>query len=226
MKYIFTILLLFFSTRIIEAKTLFTVCADYSNDGNPINSYAEWNIQRSGNFMYIFVKSDQLLTKKYFIRIEKLYGRTDSTFLLFDQFELKKDSSKNWVANKYTFLRSGIYKFLLFENDDNTPVETYYTTILYTDQTYIDDGFTDTWFYRNSTLRFCDSIHNEQLIGTKDIFIAQPKETKITMYISQPDRLELKTDRILAKIYKLENNEKKFLYTDIFFTNYKWRWTF
>ena len=58
------------------------------------------------------------------------------------------------------------------------------------------------------------------------MFKAQPNETKITIYISQYDKLWLKTDRMLAKIYKIEKNEKKFLFTDVFFTQYNWKWTF
>ena len=76
------------------------------------------------------------------------------------------------------------------------PTNTYYTTILYTEDTYVEDGFVDTWYYRNTDFRFCDSIQNEKLFGVKDVFKAQPNETKITMYISQYDKLWLKTDRM------------------------------
>lgn len=225
MRKIILVLFLFCAIKNVEAKNIFTVCAQFDSSGNPINSYTEWNIQRSGNFMYIFFKADYLLTKKYHVRIEKQYNRIDSTFLLFDRFDLKNDNSKNWIANKYTFLKSGIYKFLLFEGENETPIETYYTTILYTNETYIDDGFVDTWYYINTDFKFSDSTKNDSLFSIKDIFKAQPQETKITMYISQYEKLWLKTDRILAKIYALENNEKKLLYTDVYFTKYNWKWT-
>ena len=226
MKQIVIFFLFCCSINTIDASTIFTVCADYDNTGNPINSYNIWSVKRAGNFMYIFLKSDQLLTKKYHVRIEKQYNRNDTSFLLFDRFDLKNDGTKNWIANKYTFLKSGIYKFLLFEDEIETPINTYYTTILYTEDTYVEDGFVDTWYYRNTDFRFCDSIQNEKLFGVKDVFKAQPNETKITIYISQYDKLWLKTDRMLAKIYKIEKNEKKFLFTDVFFTQYNWKWTF
>ena len=200
MKQIIIFLLFCCSINTIDASTIFTVCADYDNTGNPINSYNIWSVKRAGNFMYIFLKSDQLLTKKYHVRIEKQYNRNDTSFLLFDRFDLKNDGTQNWIANKYTFLKSGIYKFLLFEDEIETPINTYYTTILYTEDTYVEDGFVDTWYYRNTDFGFCDSI--------------------------QYDKLWLKTDRMLAKIYKIEKNEKKFLFTDVFFTQYNWKWTF
>lgn len=226
MKYFIILLLVFGSVNKIEAANIFTVCADYDSTGNPKNMYQNWLTQRGGNFMYIFFKADHLLTKKYRVRIEKLYNRIDTTYLLFDRFTLKNDGKKNWVANKYTFLKSGNYRFLLFEDDSETPIETYYTAISYTDETYTDDGFVDTWYYKNTEFRFCDSVSNSKLVGVKDVFKIQPVETKVTIYITHEQNKPLRTDRILAKVYNITNNEKKYVYTDVFFSEYNWQWTF
>jgi hypothetical protein len=72
---------------------------------------------------------------------------------------------------------------------------------------------------------FCDSIYKDELIGVNDTFSLN-LEKNITIYIGNETGKNLRTDRIIGKIYKLAENNKTLYRTDIYFTKYTWQWTF
>lgn len=221
---LFILLFFLLLTFSLSANNLFLLCSDYDIDGNPINTYKNWVINKKGNFMYILFKSNENLKDKYYLRIEKMYNRNNNTFYLYDKFLLNTDSTKNWVANKYTFLKNGNYRFAIYKNNEAYPFDSLFTTLNYPTDVYTDDGYLDTWYYTNTSMLFCDSVYKDELIGVKDSFNLNLNKN-INIYIGNEVGKNLRTDRMIGRLYSLIDNNKILYRTDIYYTKYTWQWS-
>ncbi len=218
-------ILSFFLFTSVYAERFFQLCGEFDHQGKPLNSYKNWIINKNGSFMYIFYKKDENIKGKHYIRIEKIYNRNNPTYFLYDEFALMVDSTQNWIANKYTFMKNGDYRFYIYNESQRAPIDSFYTSLDYAADVYTDNGYLDTWYYINSNMQFCDSMSNKQLIGTKDSFKLN-LEKDITIYLSHESGKLLRTDRVIGRIYQLINNQKVYYKTDIYFTEYNWQWTY
>ena len=210
----------------VAAEKKLLLCSDYDKEGNPIGEFPTWQIRKTGNFMYILYKSSVPLTESLFVSFEKTFSRKDTNYYEYDHYYLVPDSSKKWAVNKYIFSKPGNYKISVFNRTSEELLQSYYTTINFLDDEYSEPFYTDTWYYSQSSIFFCDSIGvgDGKLIGRSDVFEYQPKREKIFLYIEQGNKKSFKTQHLYIKIYTRDTH--KLVKSTSYSVSHEWFWTF
>ena len=224
-----TMMRIFFSCIIIysslsKAENKLLLCTSYDNDGNYTGDFPSWKINRTGNFMYVLYQSDTPLNDSLYISLEKTFNRKDSNYYQYDHYYLVPGATKKFAVNKYIFTKPGNYRISVYDRLSEALLKTYTTAIGYTDQEYADKFFTDTWYYNESVIYFCDSLVNSKLIGKSDVFSYQPQREKIVLYVEQLNKISLKTDHLFVKVFNRENHQ--LVQSSSYSIHNEWYWTF
>lgn len=208
-----------------DAQNKLFLCTGYGKDGSYSGAYERWNIQKDGNYMYIYFQPLSILRDTVYVSIDKTYNRRDSNYYQYDRYFLVPDSSKKWAVNKYTFTKPGKYKITAFDINNNQLSEPYYTDIDINLNDYKDMHYVDTWYYNQSKIGFYEKAVGDSMIGRNDVFPYKPEGTNVVLYIEQPEKQPFKTNHFLASIYTNDNNHR-FITSKMYYVNEQWHWTF
>ncbi|MBK9328673.1 MAG: hypothetical protein IPM95_04995 [Sphingobacteriales bacterium] len=208
-----------------SAENKLLLCSSYSESGEYSGVFPSWNITQDGSYMHLFYESDTPVNDTLSVLIFKTFDRRDTNFYEYDRYYLLPGPSKEWAANKYTFRHPGNYRFLVFDLKKDLLLQSYNTLLEFENSVY-DSHFTDTWYYLNTQLTFCDSVVKGNIIGRKNSFTYNPNGTKVVVYIGQGNQLALKSDHILAKIYKIEGAKRTWIKSNPYYTEFSWYWTY
>ncbi|HUM51621.1 MAG TPA: hypothetical protein PK431_07375 [Chitinophagales bacterium] len=191
----------------IFATTKFAMCAYIDDNDKAIGFYETFATENTGNDIYIFYKQDVSINQTYKVKIERMENRIDSEYQIVDTISLKAiNDTQNYCYNSYTFSLPGFYKITLLDSTATNSLATYKTSIRYLDNYYNNDSTIDTWYYKNVKMAFCDSVLSEILIGQKSKFILNEVGINIVTYVAH-DEKKLRTDKIIAKIYSINNSK-------------------
>ncbi len=216
--------LLLISQLTNKAENKLLLCTAYDANGEYSGDYSSWNIQKTGNYMYLFYTSDKPVNDTLFITINKTFNRKDTNFYLFDHYYLIPDSSKKFAVNKYTFSKPGNYQLRVFDRKSEELLGMYTAFIGYNEDQYNEVFFTDTWYYKETSIFFCDSISEDMPIGKREVFNYDSNRNKITLYIENANKKPLKTNNVFIKVYDKEN--RKLILSDSYSLNGNWFWTY
>ncbi len=209
----------------VSAENKLLLCSSYSENGEYSGVYPSWNIAQNGSYMHIFYESDTPINDTLSVLIYKTFDRRDTNYYEFDRYYLLPGSSKRWAANKYTFTQPGNYRFFVFDTKKDLLLQSY-NTILEFDKSVYDTYYTDSWYYLNAHLTFCDSVVKGQIFGRNNTFDYNPNGNKVVLYIEQANQLALKSDHLFAKIYKIEGDKRTWIKSNPYYTEFSWYWTF
>ncbi|MDB5226510.1 MAG: hypothetical protein JWN78_703 [Bacteroidota bacterium] len=209
---------------IARAENKLQLCTEYDANGDPKTTFPAWKIRKTSNFMYVLYKSDTPIEDSLYIFLEKTYSRKDTAYYEYDHYYLVPDASKKFAANKYIFSKPGNYRISVFDRHTEKLLQTYTTFIEFADDEYKDPYYTDTWYYNQAEIYFCDSIVDDKLVGRSDVFSYQPGGNKIMLYIAQQNKNPLKTQHLIVKIFSRGTNQ--LIKTNSYNIGNKWFWTY
>lgn len=223
MKRIISLLLILLSINTITATSKFTLCAYVDKkSGETLGFFQTWAIEKNGSDIFLYYKSDSPLQSNYTIKIERIENRNDTSYTVIDEIKISpKYIDSSWMAKRYEFNKPGNYRFTLLDSTNTTTLECYTTSLRYLDNEYMNDSALDTWYYKNVSLKFCDSVWSEILIRKNDQFNTGKD---FVAYVAHDDEKQLRTSKIIVKIYSL-NEAKTLKTTKEYDINYHQRWT-
>jgi hypothetical protein len=207
------------------AQNKLLLCTGYDKDGKYSGAYNEWNIQKDGNFMYLFYESATPLNDTLLVIIDKVFNRTDTNFYEFDHYYLVPDISKKWAVNKYIFSKSGKYKITVFDRNNNQLAQPYITNIDFNVNEYNEMKFVDTWYYNQSETGFYENNKGDTMVGRNDVFSYKQDGTRVILYIGQKDKRPLKTPHLISRIYTNDTCHE-FIRSNSYYVDENWSWTF
>lgn len=200
------------------------LCTEYFNDGTYSGAYEGWNINKDGNYMYIFYESLSTINDTLFVRIDKSFNRKDTNYYEYDHYYLVPGESRKWAVNKYIFTKTGNYKITVFDRNNKQLAKPYITNIKIFDKDYNDMYFIDTWYYSQSTINFYEKTSGDTMYGKTDTFNYQLTGNKMILYIAQENKLPFKTSHLLVSVYSADICHEH-ISTYTYSVDEKWYWT-
>lgn len=200
MRILFSVWLLFL-THFLKGENNLLLCTEIDHDGKCLNTYDNWSIQKTGNFIYLLYQSDNPIDDTLYVNIQKTFSRKDSNYYYYDYYYLVPDAAKKWASNKYTFTAPGNYRISVYNRKTEQLLGTLITTINYAEDEYAGYNFADTWYFSESKIAFCEAVINGKLIGEEKAFKQKAEGNTITLYLEQNGQKALKTDHLYLKIY-------------------------
>lgn len=96
-------------TTLNKSKKSIVTCTDFDTYGKPSGIYKEWNIQKSGSYVYVlFDNGGQKINGTLWLYVDK--ENENGAYVAFDTKTFENTNNKTWANYKYTFTKPGNYK--------------------------------------------------------------------------------------------------------------------
>ncbi|RMD50019.1 MAG: hypothetical protein D6830_03665 [Ignavibacteria bacterium] len=193
-------IILFISGISFAQKIYF--CQGVTSDGNPLNKVKSFEIDPSGNYLYILLDNDgiPLSTDLLYLFVDRFVG---TSYEPFDSKVIKLDSNATWASYNYQFIEPGDYKIYFINIYQKKIAEARFSVKLR--EKYISERNAVTSSYYD----FCQFVFCEIVLGGKPVRIknrAYTSKNQGLMYAYINNGAPLNTNKIIVDIWKRGEN--------------------